>query len=214
MGLNISACLPIKGEEKKEVTVDTISYGECTVPDLKIPSRGHVEEPEETLSPTADQHYDSKESHSMKETNTHHVHYPNHPPRKDTPLYRKTHHNLCKKRDLPCYVCGRTQKRNKIVTETHHYFCEKAAELGTDWIAFGKESMMKFNPQTGQCLGTIGFNWEEVAKNPGIFVDSEANMVVLCPEHHRSADKGIHHVPGPEWILQKHAKDGFEFLSR
>ena len=50
------------------------------------------------------------------------------------------------------------------------------------------------------------------AKNPDIFVDSKYNMIVLCVEHHRSSNRGIHHVPFPEWILQRNAKNGFEFL--
>jgi hypothetical protein len=65
--------------------------------------------------------------------------------------------------------------------------------------------------QTGENIGQA-FNWDEVAENPDIFVDSPQNMIVLCKTHHISAKKGIHNVPFPNWVLQKYPKQGFEFL--
>jgi hypothetical protein len=53
---------------------------------------------------------------------------------------------------------------------------------------------------------------EHVRQDPSIFVDSEYNMIVLCQEHHRSSNRGIHHVPFPEWFLQFAPKDNFVFL--
>lgn len=151
-------------------------------------------------------------SHAMRETNTHTVHYPDHPPRQDTALYRKTHRQLCIVQDLPCLACGKTRKENHIETETHHFFCEKAGEKAVDWVKFGQFAQNLYNIQTGAHVGSA-FDWEKVQKNPDLFVDSIYNMVVLCPECHRSAHKGIHHVPFPEWILQLYAADGFTVLT-
>jgi hypothetical protein len=147
----------------------------------------------------------------MKETNTHVVHYPDHPPREDTALYRRTHKELCLVQDLPCFACDRTRKEHGVQTETHHFFCEKAAEKAVDWITFGRKAQHLYNVQTGLHIGSA-FDWEKVQENPDLFVDSTANMVVLCPECHRSSTRGIHHVPFPEWILQAYAMRGFKFL--
>jgi hypothetical protein len=143
-----------------------------------------------------------------------HCSYPDHPPRKNSVLYNHTHKHLCKELDIPCYVCGATHTSGTI-TETHHFFCEWVAMNAFDWIKFG-EDCVKFkvtNPQTGIYFGEL-FDWMQVQANPELFVDSEFNMVVLCPIHHRDAKKGIHHASYPEWNLQKFAKDGFVFLLR
>jgi hypothetical protein len=152
-------------------------------------------------------------SHTLHESEKYTVTYPDHPPRTDTPLYRKTHKELCLKRDLPCFTCGKTRAENPgLETETHHFYCEKAMENAIDWKKFGKLAQTLYNPQTGLHLGSA-YNWEEVAKNPDLFVDSEGNMIVLCPEHHRSSNKGIHHTPFPEWFVQCCILEGFVVLS-
>ena len=89
-----------------------------------------------------------------------------------------------------------------VSVETHHFYCEKALQNVYDWELFGEFAQGSRNLQTGEPLD---FNWAEVALNPDIFVDSPQNMIVLCKEHHRSGNRGIHHVPFPEWIAQKFA---------
>ena len=150
--------------------------------------------------------------HACKETNIHTIHYPEHPPRVDTPLYRKTHHTMWIVADLPCWICGRNHKSDGAITETHHFFCEKAAENAIDWKKFGNKAQFLYNPQTGLHLGS-SFNWEEVQRSPDLFVDSCANMIVLCPEHHRSETKGFIMFLILNGSLQSCAKDGFVFLT-
>jgi hypothetical protein len=113
---------------------------------------------------------------------------------------------------MPCYVCD-AKHSTGVITETHHYFCEWAAMNAFDWIKFGQDcnTYHIVNPQTGVYIGDK-FDWTTVQINPELFVDSEYNMMVLCPTHHRDGKKGIHHVGYPEWNLQKFAKDGFSFL--
>ena len=150
-------------------------------------------------------------SHKLKLTNHYIVNYPNHVKRKDSSIYRKTHNKLCHEQDMPCFICGKTQKKNNISLETHHFYCEKAAQNAIDWIEFGKFADNCYNIQTGINIGST-FIWKEVEKNPDIFVDSVHNMIVLCKEHHISGSNGIHHIPFPDWILQKYPKSGFQFL--
>ncbi len=135
------------------------------------------------------------------------VTYPPHPERKATALYVRTHKHLCIRDDIPCWVCG-SRTSQGISMETHHFFCEEAMMLGIDWTEFGKKAKYLYNPQSGENLGAA-FDWELVAKDPSLFVDSPSNMVVLCPEHHRLGATGIHHIPFPEWITQVAPKPGF-----
>jgi len=150
-------------------------------------------------------------SHSLKLSNHYTVNYPDHAKRTESAIYRKTHHELCIVRDFPCFICGKTHAKNGISLETHHFYCEKAAQNAIDWAEFGKFAQTCYNIQTGENIGHT-FDWTEVAKHPDIFVDSPYNMIVLCKEHHISGNKGIHHVPFPDWILQKYPVKGFQFL--
>jgi hypothetical protein len=146
-------------------------------------------------------------AHKIKMSTSYTINYPEHKKRQNTSLYNKTHKDLCNK--LSCFICNKTS--NDTSLETHHFYCKKAGTNGIDWIKFGQFAQTCYNIQTGILIGDK-FNWNEVAKNPDIFVDSQHNMIVLCLEHHRSGNKGIHHVPFPDWILQKNAKKNFQFL--
>jgi hypothetical protein len=137
------------------------------------------------------------------------INYPDHPPRKESALYRRTRRELCQHRDLGCWLCGRNRKAGAL-TETHHYFVEWAGAPAIEWIKFGSLAQHWYHPQTGQCLGSA-FNWRAVAEQPELFLDSPANMLVLCQEHHRGR-LGIHHIPFPEWVLQAAPAPGFKFL--
>ena len=150
-------------------------------------------------------------SHSLNLSNHYTVNYPDHVKRTESAIYRKTHRDLCIVRNFPCFICGKTHAKDGISLETHHFYCEKAAQNAIDWTEFGKFAQNCYNIQTGENIGQA-FDWTEVAKHPDIFVDSPYNMIVLCKEHHISGNKGIHHVPFPNWILQKYPANGFQFL--
>jgi hypothetical protein len=154
-----------------------------------------------------DQNNQNNQNNKLKKQ----IHYPEHEPRKNTSLYNHTHRELCIKNDTPCFICNKTRKDN-IVTETHHFFCEYAGMNGIDWIEFGQRAKCLYNPQTGKNFAEL-FDWKQVQKDPSIFVDSQYNMIVLCVEHHRSSNRGIHHVPFPEWFLQVAPKNGFVFIN-
>ena len=150
------------------------------------------------------QHY-----HTMNQTSHFTVRYPDHPPRTVSPTYRKTHAELCHS-SAQCFLCGKLQSKEDPL-ESHHFYCEKAAESAVDWEKFGQRANKLFHIETGVCIGTQ-FDWSKVAIKPEIFVDSVHNMIVLCRQHHTSSNKGIHHIPFPVWILQLEPKDGFSFL--
>jgi hypothetical protein len=144
--------------------------------------------------------------HGRKMSNHYTVYYPPHAPRKNSNIYNKTHAQM---KTQPCFVCGRTNA-DGIHVETHHYYCAKAFQNAYDWKKFGQFAQTCYTPQ-GLRLGPL-FDWDEVAADPDMFVDSPHNMIVLCKEHHTSGGKGIHHVPFPDWIAQKFAKEGMQVL--
>jgi hypothetical protein len=136
-------------------------------------------------------------------TNHYTVHYPMHEERKASTIYNKTRKAL---KHTPCFVCGATEH-----VEIHHFYVEKAMENSVDWEKFAQFAKTCHHFQTGEFIGDK-FDWEAVAMTPDIFVDSPFNMVTLCKKHHTSK-LGIHHVPFPEWISQKFAREGIVVLS-
>jgi len=74
--------------------------------------------------------------HLRKFTITISRYYPDHPPRTESSLYRRTHHKLIVIDKTPCYVCGTMIKR-----ETHHYFVEWADAEAVDW-----DKIRKYHP--------------------------------------------------------------------
>jgi hypothetical protein len=149
------------------------------------------------------------DGHTMHMSNHYTVHYPNHDKRIDTALYRQSHKFLVDRHN--CFICNKANSRNDPL-ETHHFYCEKAATNAIDWNAFEKFAKGCYNIQTGENIGN-NIDWKRVKTNPETFVDSKYNLIVLCKKHHTSGNMGIHHVPFPEWILQKYPKDGFQFLT-
>jgi len=130
-----------------------------------------------------------KNEHLVKETSSIAEYYPDHPPRTESALFRKTkkhYHDI----GAACIICG---TKDKI--EIHHMHCEWAMANAMDWD--GK--MRKAHPD---------FDWSTY-KEPSDFVDSIYNTVPLCEVHHRHPQKGIHHNPYPTWIAQQCVKEGF-----
>lgn len=132
-------------------------------------------------------------SHEHEQTTTLHIDifYPDHPPRTESALFRKTKHHMVAVLDTPCYVCGTKEHR-----EVHHWHAEWADADGIDW-----DKMRALHP---------AFDWLTF-KEPSDFIDSEYNMKILCAKHHRGMNHGIHMVPLPMWEMQRIQKVGFVF---
>jgi len=177
-------------------------------PDNKEPDN---KEPDVDLKESIQIIKKNTKKNTKKMTNHYTINYPLHEKRKDTALYRRTRNELIHKRKLTCFICD---KKNSIEQplETHHFYCEKYAQTMIDWDKFALFAKNCYNIQTGENI-YANFDWNEVKQNPDIFVDSTYNMIVLCKQHHTSGNKGLHHVPFPDWILQKYPLDGFEFLT-
>lgn len=129
--------------------------------------------------------------HEVHETITIDVFYPNHPPRKESELFRRTKNHLIAIMDAPCWVCGAMQNR-----EVHHFHAEWADADGIDW-----DKMRILHPN---------FPWSTFKESTD-FIDSEYNMMVLCEKHHRGKDHGIHVLPYPIWIMQRDQRADFIF---
>lgn len=132
-----------------------------------------------------------KGEHELREHLDVDIYYPDHPPRTESALYRETHHLMIYVEKRPCWVCGTLEHR-----ETHHFHIEWADANGVDW-----DRMRKLHPD---------FNWSKF-KEATDFVDSAYNMMVLCADHHRHRDRGIHMLPYPIWIMQAVCHSDFIF---
>lgn len=126
---------------------------------------------------------------------------PPHAPREDTPIYKQAHHALIVEEDSPCAICGVRKSTLSDVAcnpagatelETHHYPIERSLMNACD-IA----KVQKVYPQV-----TDQASFEA-------FIDSKANLMVLCDVHHRSVKYGIHHLLVQDFAILPFLKDGY-----
>jgi hypothetical protein len=150
-------------------------------------------------------------SHSRNISCHYTVVFPDHEERKSSTTYTHSRNEMIDELKLTCFICGCSKGNDDTSLEAHHFYIEHAGQNAIDWDKFGKFAKTCYNVQTGDYLGDK-FNWDDVKKNPDLFVDSKYNMILLCKKHHTSGKFGIHHVPFPDWVLQKFAQDGFDFL--
>ena len=132
--------------------------------------------------------------HEVKETLTVDIYYPDHPPRVESSLFRHTRHQLLEVEKRGCWVCG-----VRAQLEVHHFHVEWADAEGVDWVR-----MRQLHPR---------FHWQTF-KEPADFVDAPYNMMVLCADHHRHRDRGIHMLPYPIWVMQRERRKDFVFAPR
>lgn len=127
--------------------------------------------------------------------------YPEHPARADTPEYLATHKLLVDTLDQPCHDCGVRKSTIGDLTqnlfgakqlETHHFPLQREYIDAVDWKKVAKD----FTQVTDQ-ISLIKF------------VDSPANMLVLCDVCHRSPNRGIHHLITSDQMIKKYLLDGY-----
>jgi hypothetical protein len=60
----------------------------------------------------------------------------------------------------------------------------------------------------------VDFPEMKEADDPALreWLDSEANMLVLCDICHRSGHYGIHSITYPAWVAQRYLKDGYDLV--
>jgi len=126
---------------------------------------------------------------------------PPHPPRSETPEYAKAHRFLVYTKNKPCEVCGVTQrtlknpKRNPFgatAVETHHFPIERSLADACDPAKVHEDFPQVYDRATLMA-----------------FVDSPANLKVLCSVHHRSPEHGIHHLLPQDFAVQRYLLDGY-----
>lgn len=132
-----------------------------------------------------------------------HTVVPPHPPRTETPIYRATHKRLVITEDRPCFICG--VRRSDLLDpqrradptinpygatdlETHHWPAERGLATALD-----RELLAQDYPSVRQYKTLI--EW----------IDSEANMLVVCSACHRTADHAIHRTLYQDFIATKYA---------
>lgn len=108
---------------------------------------------------------------------------PPHPPRADTPTYRRAHERLIHELDTPCYFCDAKDNR-----ETHHWPVERSLAAAVDI-----ERLARDHPEVRDY--PIFMDW----------VDSEHNLLVLCAECHRGP-QGIHHALAQDAFIRRYAR--------
>lgn len=130
---------------------------------------------------------------------------PPHPPREETPEYRKAHHHLVYDLDEPCAMCGvkhstlQDPKQNPFgatALETHHYPIERSLLDACDFSKVG-----------------LVFPQVKDVDSLNAFVDSEHNLMVLCDIHHRHPLHGIHHLTPQDFFVQPFLLPGYQVVA-
>lgn len=130
---------------------------------------------------------------------------PPHTERMESPEYRKVHQFLIHEKDSPCLICGvRTSTLNEPTInvlgstqlELHHYPIEYSLMNAVDPL-----KVHKVYPQVYD------------QKSLEAFIDSPANLLVLCDQCHRSKERGIHHLLVQDWAVLPFLKTGYQIAA-
>lgn len=140
---------------------------------------------------------DEVAAHSQTRRLVETVYYPTHDPRRASAEYERVHHHLIYELDEPCWVCGVRQSTLPAGQhmETHHWWVELALANSID-----PAKILAQFPEMGAADDEHLRAW----------LDSESNMLVLCPRHHRDGTHGIHMITYPAWVAQKNQRDGWD----
>ena len=157
------------------------------------------------MTSAADAHYEAR---TLREL----VAYPPHEPRAGDPhykIFREARHHLIYALGVGCWIGGATDMQIKaklppghrcygaVQLEAHHAVAEFAGLSEIDWQKVAGDF-----PQ-------VGIHSDEDFLR---FAESEGGLTVICDVHHRAAGKGIHSVTYPAWLLDRYARDAWEFL--
>lgn len=127
---------------------------------------------------------------------------PPHPPRVETPEYARAHRFLVHEKKAPCEICGVTidtlgdpahNPYGATAIETHHYPIERSLVDACDPVKVHRDFPQVYDRATLLA-----------------FVDTPANLKVLCSVCHRSPEHGIHHLLPQDWIIQRYLLDGYQ----
>ena len=140
---------------------------------------------------------DEVQAHEQDDTVRERVLYPEHVQRTESAAFRDNKHILVKKLRLGCWVCGTREK-----LEVHHLH-EWAL-----WPKLDAEKVLEFL----RCFDPYGFS-RHMGEAPVESPDDIRNLLVLCEEHHRGVDTGVHKLTYPIWLPQRAVKPGEEITA-
>lgn len=148
------------------------------------------------------------------------VNYPPHPPRKPSPRYLKSHHQMIVVEDRPCLVCGvrnstlKDPKQNPYgatAIETHHHYIEDSLANAVDPAKFNAKLLPTLLKRTGD-TAKYGHPFTEDEMHDWIHGDTQ-NLWPLCSAHHRGLKIGVHSITGPIWGVQDLLIDGYDLTN-
>lgn len=131
---------------------------------------------------------------------------PPHPPREETPEYARAHHFLIYEKKAACRSCRvnvdtlgdpALNRYGATQMESHHYPIERSLMDACD-----PRKVHDDFPQVYDLASLAAF------------VDSPANLIVLCDVCHRSPERGIHHLLTQDYAIQRYLRDGYQVAAR
>lgn len=152
-------------------------------------------------------------SHLLQRTLREAVSYPPHGPREEDVHYgvfRHAQHHLIHVLGVGCWIGSATLAEIKaglpdghrchgaVQLEAHHAVAEFAGLSAVDWRKVAKDF-----PQAGV------HSDEDFLR----FAESEGGLMIICDKHHRGPNHGIHAITYPAWLLDRYARDDYEFMS-
>ena len=150
-------------------------------------------------------------SHTMARTLREVVMYPPHGPRQTDPqhgVFEAARHHLIDVLGVGCWIGGATLQEVRAGVPAGHR-CVGASQL-------------EAHHAIAEFAGLNEIDWEKVAADfPKLGIDSDAaflraansegGLMILCDLHHRAAERGIHSITYPAWLLDRYAETGWEF---
>jgi hypothetical protein len=130
---------------------------------------------------------------------------PPHSPRVETAAFRKSRKFLLEVKRQGCAICGVTI--DTLSDPAKNIFGAKTLEA--------HHTPIEFSTQDACDPMKVHLDYPEVIDRETLaaFVDSPRNLVILCDQHHRSVDRGIHHVLVPDFWVQKYLLDGYQLTA-
>ena len=149
--------------------------------------------------------------HEQKETLEVDVLIPGHAPRTETALYERTRKLLIAREDGRCFISGMTAEELGAPLEAHHHPIERSFAEIIDWERFSTDAKAGLWGPHAKAFDWDGF-FSVSPIDPYRFVDDmTANGLLLGKQFHTGKNQGIHTLPFPIWIVQKYAREGYQF---
>lgn len=151
------------------------------------------------------------QAHYLSRTLREVVAYPPHGPRNSDPqheVFEAARKHLINDLGVGCWIGGATLTQIKAGLPQGHR-CAGAKQL-------------EAHHAVAEFAGLSEIDWQKVARDfpqAGIhsdedflrFANSEGGLMILCDIHHRAAERGIHSITYPAWLLDRYADDSWEF---